>query len=63
MSHARLGVHALWFCAGCFRQQRPGSYPCRKCCGYTGKRANVCTDVRTAHGRLTNRVPLGGVRS
>jgi hypothetical protein len=57
MSHARLGLKALWYCPGCFVQQRPGSFACRHCCGYTGKRANVCTDVRNAFGRPSKRVP------
>ncbi len=47
----------LWFCDGCTRKQRQGSFACRHCCGYTGKRAKVLPDVVNAWGRPTNRVP------
>ena len=57
MRHARLGQRAKWFCKGCTRNQRQGSFACRRCCGYTGKRANVATNVRTAFGRPSKRVP------
>lgn len=57
MTHARLGYLARWFCPNCFSQQRPGSYACRYCCGYTGRRAKVATDVRDAFGRPSRRVP------
>lgn len=46
-----------WYCAGCSRKQRPGSYPCSLCCGYTGKRANVVTNVLNAFGHPSSRVP------
>ena len=55
--HARLGVKAAWFCPGCFATQRQGSFACRLCCGFTGQRVNVCTDVRNAYGKPTKKVP------
>ena len=48
---------AVWFCKGCTAKQRPASYPCRECCGYTGKRAKVMADVLDAWGRPSRRVP------
>lgn len=47
----------MWFCDDCTRKQRPGSYACTKCCGYTGRRAKVATGVTTAHGTPSKRVP------
>lgn len=32
---------ATWYCDDCSTGQRPGSYPCRLCCGYTGRREQV----------------------
>ena len=57
MTHARLGLKALWYCPGCFRIQRQGSFACMLCCGFTGKRIKVATGVTTAVGRPSKRVP------
>ena len=57
MSHARQGLKALWYCEGCFRTQRQGSFACMLCCGWTGKRYKVATGVTTAVGRPSRRVP------
>lgn len=32
---------SAWYCDDCTTGQRPGSYPCRLCCGYTGRREQV----------------------
>jgi hypothetical protein len=47
-----------WFCKDCTAKQRPGSFPCMLCCGFTGKRIQVATGVTTAVGRPSKRVPL-----
>lgn len=57
MTHARLGSLAKWFCQNCFTYQRPSSYPCRCCCGYTGKREKVATGVTRVNGQPSRRVP------
>lgn len=57
MTHARLGYLAKWTCPDCFTQQRPGSYPCTRCTGYTGRRAKVATGVTDTVGRPSKRVP------
>lgn len=55
--HARLGIYAKWTCRDCTSTQRQGSYACRECCGYTGRRAKVATGVTDAVGRPSRRVP------
>lgn len=48
---------AIWYCDDCTTGQRPGSYACSLCCGFTGRRAKVATGVTDAVGRPSRRLP------